>query len=223
VIALLITGLVGSLHCVGMCGGFALAVDRPGRPSWRRVASQAVFHAGKGCTYLVLGGLAGLAGAALVQAPGFRAAQAALGILAGALMVLAGLQLLGVLKDLPLGPLFGPRSPYQRAVRATMNLRGNLAPFVLGALTGVIPCPLVYAFLAHAVSTGSVLEAMGTMAILALASAPALALVAATGAVCAPHRRVAFVRFAGALVVVLGAVTLLRGLAPGLLHAHAAS
>ena len=33
---LLVTGLLGSLHCVGMCGGFVLALDRPGRVPWRR-------------------------------------------------------------------------------------------------------------------------------------------------------------------------------------------
>jgi sulfite exporter TauE/SafE len=216
--ALLATGLLGSFHCVGMCGGFVLSIDRPGRVPWRRVGAQAAFHLGKGLTYVLLGGVAGLLGAAIVRAPWFGAAQVALAALAGGLMVLAGLQLLGLLKDLPVGALFGPRSPYSRAVRGAANLRGPLAPTLLGSLAGLLPCPLVYAFLAYAASTGSVLGGMATAGLLALCSAPALAAVALTGAAVAPHVRARFVRAGGAVVVVLGLVTLARGLWPDLLH-----
>jgi sulfite exporter TauE/SafE len=201
-----------------MCGGFVLSIDRPGRVPWRRVGVQALFHAGKGATYVVLGGVVGLAGTALARAAWFGAAQAVLAVVAGVLMVLAGLQLMGRLRDLPFGALFGPGSLYARGVRGAMNLRGPLAPFLMGALTGLLPCPLVYAFLAAAVATGSLLGAMGTMALLALCSLPALALVAATGAAVAPSVRARFVRAAGVVVLVLGVVTVARGLAPGWFH-----
>lgn len=217
---LFLTGLFGSLHCVGMCGGFVLALDRPGTVPWRRLGVQGLFHLGKGMTYVVLGGLVGLLGASLVRWPGFGAAQVALSVTAGLLMVLAGLQILGWLPEARLGALFGPRSPYGRAVRAVSNLRGPVAPFALGALTGLLPCPLVYGFLAYAIGTGSLLGAMGTMALLALASAPALLLVAGTGAVLAPHVRARFIRAAGAVVVVLGVITILRGAFPEWLHGH---
>jgi sulfite exporter TauE/SafE len=220
VVPLLVTGLLGSFHCIGMCGGFVLALDRPGRVPWRRLAVQALFHSGKGCTYVVLGGLVGLLGASLVRAPWFAASQVALAIAAGVLMALAGLQLLGLLRGLPLGALFGPFSPYGRAVRSVTNLRGPLSPFLLGSLTGLLPCPLVYAFLAFAASTGSVLPAMGVMALLALCSAPALVLVGLGGALVAPHARGRLVRLAGAVVFVLGVVTVLRGAWPDALHAH---
>jgi sulfite exporter TauE/SafE len=215
---LVVTGLLGSFHCVGMCGGFVLSIDRPGRMPWRRIGAQALFHLGKGVTYVILGGVAGLAGAALVHAAWFGAAQAVLAVVAGVLMVLAGLQLMGRLKDLPLGRLFGPGSPYARAMHSVVNLRGPLAPFLLGSLTGILPCPLVYAFLAAAAATGSVLGAMGTMALLALCSLPALALVATTGAALAPTFRVRFVRVAGVVVLLLGVVTVARGLAPDWFH-----
>ncbi len=215
---LVVTGLLGSLHCVGMCGGFVLSIDRPGRLPWRRIGAQALFHAGKGLTYVLLGGVVGLAGAALVRSAWFGAAQGVLAVVAGVLMVLAGFQLLGLLREMPFGALFGPTSPYARAVRAVVNLRGPMAPFLLGSLTGFLPCPLVYAFLAAGAATGSLLGAMGVMAILAFCSLPALALVAATGAAMRPAFRARFVRAAGAVVLVLGAVTVARGIAPDALH-----
>ena len=217
-IPLLVTGLLGSLHCVGMCGGFALALGRPGRPAWSQIAVQALFLLGKASTYVLLGGLVGLAGAALVRAPGFAAAQTVLAIVAGILMVLFGLQILGVLKELPLGSLFGPESLYGRAIAAVMRARHPAAPFVFGILTGFLPCPLVYAFLAEALGTGSILGAMGVMGLLGLCTVPALALVALTGAVAAPHLRAWLIRVAGVVVIVLGVITFLRGAALDAVH-----
>jgi sulfite exporter TauE/SafE len=60
---------------------------------------------------------------------------------------------------------------------------------------------------------------MGTMALLGLASAPALLLVVLLGSLLAPRRRAPLVRAAGLVVVLLGLVTLVRGLFPHLLHA----
>lgn len=217
-IALLITGLLGSFHCVGMCGGFVLALDRPGRVPWRRLSVQGSFLLGKALTYVLLGALAGTLGAVALRAPWFVAAQALLSVVAGVLMCLAGLQLLRLLPELPVGSLFGPGSAYERAVRAVANARSPAAPFVMGSLTGLLPCPLVYAFLAAALSAGSLLGAMGTMALLGATSAPALLLVVLLGAVLSPRARGRLVRVAGVVVVLLGLVTVLRGLAPDLLH-----
>ena len=215
---LLLTGLLGSFHCVGMCGGFVLALDRPGRVPWRRIGVQAAFLLGKASTYVLLGAVAGLVGAAALRASWFPAAQTVLAVVAGLLMVAAGLQLLGWLKAFPVGSLFGPGSLYDRACRSVANARGPAAPFTMGALTGLLPCPLVYAFLAAALAAGTLLGAVGTMALLGLTSLPALVLVVLFGAMLRPALRAHAVRAAGVVVVLLGVVTALRGAFPGLLH-----
>jgi sulfite exporter TauE/SafE len=214
---LVTTGLMGSLHCVGMCGGFVLALDRPGA-RLRRFGVQALFHVGKTCTYVLLGGVVGMAGAAFVQGGWFASAQAILSVVAGAFMVLAGVQIMGVLKEWPIGSLFGPGSLYGRTFQSALNLKGPVAPFVTGALTGFLPCPLVYAFLAAALETGGVLASMGTMSILGLTSIPALVLVVWTGSKVRPATRARIVKVAGAVVLVLGLITILRGVFPDLLH-----
>jgi sulfite exporter TauE/SafE len=88
----------------------------------------------------------------------------------------------------------------------------------MGALTGLLPCPLVYSFLLHGLAAGSLLGAMGTMAVLGVTSAPALLLVVATGALVSPLLRRRIVKVAGVVVIVLGVVTLARGLFPDALH-----
>ena len=111
-------------------------------------------------------------------------------------------------------------SETRSAVIATggIEARGPAAPFALGSLTGLLPCPLVYSFLLKGLATGSVLGAMGTMAVLGFTSAPALLLVVATGALVSPLLRRRIVRVAGVVVIVLGLVTLVRGLFPDVLH-----
>lgn len=215
---LVLAGLMGSLHCVGMCSGFVLAIDRPGRALLRRVGVQALFHLGKTTTYVLLGGLAGLGGSALLRSGWFSSAQALLGVLAGVFLVLAGLQIGGWLKEWPIGSLFGPGSVYDRTFKQAMNLRSAYAPYVTGTLTGFLPCPLVYAFLAHALGAGSILPAMGTMAILGLTSLPALALVALLGARIR-LRRALMLKIAAVLLIVLGVLTLARAFGLDWLHA----
>src|SRR5262245_41948291 len=201
-----------------MCGGFSLALSRPSRGPVSRYAPVLAFLAGKACTYVLLGAVAGLFGAAVVQSGWFAPAQAVLAVLAGVLMVWAGLQIAGLVPELPLSPLFGPASPYGKAVRAVSHARGPAAPFAMGSLAGLLPCPLVYAFLAAALAAGGLLAAIGTLSILALSSAPALLLVAFAGHALSPLARRRVVRVSGAVVVLLGVVTVLRGVAPDAIH-----
>jgi sulfite exporter TauE/SafE len=218
VLALLVAGLLGSLHCVGMCGGFVLALERPSRRPWARLAAPAAFLAGKACTYVLLGGLAGVLGASLLRSGAFRAAEGVLAVVAGTLLVWAGLQIAGFVRELPVSRWFGPASWWGRSVRAVSEARGPAAPFAMGAFVGLLPCPLVYAFLAAAAGTGSLPGGMRTMAVLGLASAPALALVGLLGAAVSPLVRRRALRAAGILLVCVGAITFLRGVAPDLAH-----
>lgn len=216
--SLFVGAFLASAHCVGMCGGFVLALDRPGRRFAPRFGVQLAFLAGKASTYVLLGALAGILGGTVVRSPWFGATQAVLAVVTGVLMIWAGLQIAGLVRELPVSRFFGPRSPYGRVVRAVGNARSAAAPFALGSLAGLLPCPLVYAFLASALSTGSLLGAAGTMAVLGFASAPALLAVGFVGATLSPVARERLVRLGGLVVVVLGVVTLLRGIAPEWLH-----
>lgn len=217
-VSLFVSAFFASAHCVGMCGGFVLALDRPGRRFAPRIAVQLAFLGGKASTYVLLGALAGLLGGTVVRSPWFGATQAVLAVVTGVLMIWAGLQIAGLVHELPVSRFFGPASPYGRAVRAVGNARTAAAPFALGSLAGLLPCPLVYAFLAAALSTKSLLGGAGTMAVLGLASAPALLAVGFVGATLSPAARVRLVRGGGFVVVLLGVVTLLRGIAPEWLH-----
>ena len=55
-------GLLGSAHCVGMCGGFVVGIGL-GSKSWGgNLARQLVYSLGRVCTYILIGAMSGFAG-----------------------------------------------------------------------------------------------------------------------------------------------------------------
>jgi sulfite exporter TauE/SafE len=153
-------GLVGSLHCVGMCGPFALACS--GRPS--HVLS---WQAGKIGTYAALGAVAGVTGATL-PGPAWIPQLVSAG-----LIIWFGAAMAGLLPE-PAVHLPGLTRFASQAAR-----KGDLGSRALfGAANGLLPCGLVYAALGLAVASGD--PATGALAMIAfgLGTAPLLTTVA---------------------------------------------
>lgn len=233
-----LAGLAGSLHCVGMCGGFACALGGDPRGRGAALRRQLLYNAGRITTYAFLGSLAGLLGAALVGGPEdsgpLLLAQRLLSFVAGLLMVLVGLQFAGWLRRVHVAPLGPGGLAAAGALHSLLRTPGAGAPLALGVFNGFLPCPLVYAFLAHtaavclgdpgrAVTTGAL-----TMTAFGLGTLPALLLAWWLGSGLRTLALRSFwrrrgVQLAGAFIVLLGLVTLLRGtLAPGDHIIHAA-
>ncbi len=214
-----------SIHCVGMCGGFVLALSAPARATrLRRLVDQLALQAGKATSYAFLGALAGGLGAAFVSSAAVSFATRALALVAGLAIVAAGLTLLGLraragsdwfaarvapLLSQWLGPILAQRP------------RGS--SLVIGMAMGFLPCPLVYAGLAAAVATGSAAAGAATLAGVALGTVPALTAVALFGQALPLGARRPLARAAGVLLLVVGLVTAWRGLGSHEHHGHAAA
>jgi len=235
-------GMAGSLHCVAMCGGFACALGADPRGRAASLRRHLLYNAGRVTTYVFLGTLVGALGAALVGTPGSREplllAQRGLAFVAGALMIFIGLQFAGLswgwLRRGHGAALGLGGQALAHALQGLLKAPGPGAPLALGVFNGFLPCPLVYAFLAHtaavclsdpgrAVATGAL-----TMAAFGLGTFPALLLTGWLGQVLRPlafsplwRRR--GVQLAGVFILLLGTVTILRGtLPPGSHLIHAA-
>lgn len=204
--AVFVVGLLGSAHCVGMCGGFValLGVGAPG-PAATRLSA---YFAGKTASYVALGAVAGFAGGLLREV--LAGAQGVLGLGLGAVLVVAGFALCG---------LGWGRSPVLTRVAARLGpvigrLVGSGRPgslAALGALNGLLPCGLVYGMLATAAASGGAGRGALTMAVFGAATIPALAVAGVLGARMRPQRRLALQRVAGVLVVAMGLLTAARG------------
>ncbi|MCB9866121.1 MAG: sulfite exporter TauE/SafE family protein [Phycisphaerales bacterium] len=105
-LAMFIIGLLGSGHCVGMCGGFAMTIgtvplrvpgERP--PILPALLRQMIYSGGRLFTYGFLGAVAGLLGARLARLDlPLVGGQQILAVVAGLLMVYIGLNTLGLLR-----------------------------------------------------------------------------------------------------------------------------
>ena len=202
------TSLVGSLHCAGMCGGFVtcLAGDRCGGAP----KLHGAYHVGRGLGYVTLGAIAGLLGAGVEQSALATGREGAAPIVFGALIIIfalaTGARALGVRLPLP-----APTAA-TRFVGTTLARLRTHGPWVrggaLGLLTAFLPCGWLYAFVATAAGTGSVLGGIATMTAFWLGTVPILlGLGLGTGRILRPLRE--RLPVVGAmLLLVLGLATL---------------
>lgn len=205
--------LLGSSHCIGMCGGFALSIGMGARNSRNNLSRQSAYTLGRVCTYAFGGAVAGYAGARLSRENlPLVNTQAALCIIAGILLVLQGLWSTGVVPRLFRWSGHAAPCPAHRLFGEFLIRPGWTAAFVAGLLTGFLPCGLVYAFLALAASTSSVLLGAATMAIFGAGTAPLMMLTGLGASVLTLTVRRRVLHLAAWCVVVTGLLSVNRGL-----------
>ena len=164
-------GLLGSFHCVGMCGAIALALPGPtaGASRLRYVAGRLLYNLGRATTYATLGAGAGLLGQGLRLA----GAQQGLSIASGVLILL----LVAVPERYTAGLAgmlgFGRPLAWVKATLGRLFQRASgPAMFATGLLNGLLPCGLVYLALAGALSAPGVAGAAAYMAQFGLGTLP---------------------------------------------------
>lgn len=202
-------GLLTSLHCLGMCGGFAFTLGQAGareaHPA-QRWLRQAAYHGGRIFTYAFLGMLCGALGR---RVTGVEEAGVVLACVAGAAMVWIGLELLGVLRARSF-ELLRPLALLSSWMRAFLGRRGLTAPFLVGLANGFLPCGAILAMLAVAMAQGRAVGGALAMIGFGLGTAPALLVVSLGGERLTSIWRARLARLGGAAVVLLGCVTLWR-------------
>lgn len=204
-------GLLGSSHCVGMCGGFALLLGAGAR-GWGTVfARQLLYSAGRLFTYATIGGLLGYTGLRLVAglSPVIEV-QAWLSIAAGALLIVQGLFATGVLRRRP-GQLAARLCPAADVLKSTLAARSGLGFFLAGVATGFLPCGLLYAYFALATAAGGLWQGSAVMAAFGLGTMPLMIAAGAGGSLLSLDRRRRLLRVAAWCVVLTGGITLARG------------
>ncbi len=174
--SVLVASLLGSLHCAAMCGAFAcMASDRDGQTDLRL---QAPYQGGRLIAYLILGALAGSAGAAL-NTVGWRAGLAQAASLGMGLLLVAwgGARLLQLRRQAGHTSATTPQW-WQRMAGGWLQRVAALPPSrraaLTGLVTGLLPCGWLWVFVAVASGTGHATSGMLVMAVFWLGSVPAL-------------------------------------------------
>lgn len=178
-IAAFTIGLMGSLHCIGMCGGISSALTtavKPGaRPLTRQFIYPLLYSTGRITSYALAGAIVALLGHQFRDLLGSHG-PSLLRMFAAIMMILLGLYLSGWWQIL------------NHLERAGARLWKKLAPFTrhlipvdrpakalaLGMLWGWLPCGLVYSALAWSVGADSILHGALLMLCFGLGTLPAM-------------------------------------------------
>jgi len=201
-------------HCIGMCGGIVIAYSsRKIDTQWSGLMqgfAHLVYSFGRITTYVMLGAIFGAIGG-VAQFNGYT--TAALTIIAGLFMILAGLSLLGKLEFLTkLEHSFSGSKWYQDAFRQVLRSKSLYSFYILGLLNGLLPCGLVYFFAVTAASTGSPLWGALVMFIFGLSTIPALfSLGFFTQLLTKSSLRKLMMNIASIIVILFGLYTIYRG------------
>jgi uncharacterized protein len=221
-------GLLGSAHCLGMCGGFALLIGAPSRSWSTNLSRQMVYSGGRIFSYCSFGAAVGYGGLRLADGLGdFVNVQAIIAIAAGVLLVGQGLISTGTLRyaarllhRLSLKRTFEGRVANQAGlgclmggvVGAFLRDRRWSHVFLAGVFTGLLPCGLVYAYVALAASTSNLFAGMATMAAFGVGTMPMMILAGTGSKLLSLTGRRRLLYIAAWCVVLTGALSMARGI-----------
>ena len=205
-------GLLGSAHCIGMCGPLAVALSASTPQANNLLHRQLIFSLGRVFTYGFCGAVAGLGGAWLATGSrGFVWSQAWLAILAGVVLILMGLVTVGLVPKPTTRLLSGVPCGAATWLKTFLTSSGWTGPLLAGVFTGFIPCGLVYAFLLKAGSSGSVWLGWLTMVAFGLGTIPLMMVVGYSGRFLSATSRSRLFQVAAWCIVLTGAISIARG------------
>lgn len=204
-----LAGLLGSGHCIGMCGGLVCAFFLRMGEGTRGAFTYAAYHGARVLVYVMVGVLAGMLGLVLTSTGIVGKTQAILQIVAGLVVILLGFDILGVspwrmkLNLLPTAWLHG-------AVRLA-GTRPLAGAFTGGLVNGLMPCSLTLAMAVKATTAEGPLDGGLLMLAFGLGTLPSMLLVSVLLARLGATRRAQLLKVAALFVIALGAATVWQG------------
>lgn len=219
-LSVLVAALAGSPHCAGMCGAFAWMAGGPEEakgPRGRGAEGMMAYHAARLAAYALLGAAAGLLGHGVNSLGSVSVAVRGAGIV----MVASGTAGLLAAAGVPLPRVMLPTGRVMIALASRLRTLPRARAVALGAASALLPCGLLYTFVAVAAGTGSPIT--GSLIMLAFWAGTVPAFVVLAGAA----RRLvpaSAMRVVTSIVLLVAGVLTIAGRMPGAsLHAHGLS
>ncbi len=177
-LAIFLTGLLGGVHCVGMCGGIvaAFSLQLPG--SGPRLSYHLAANLGRLTSYVIAGLIAGALGSTSAFLSQLFPAEKILYVLANLVLIALGLHLAGIWSGVLVLEAAGGGvwKRLQPLFKKWVPIRSVPQAFAAGMVWGWLPCGLVYSVLIAALASGSALQGGLTMLAFGLGTLPNLLL-----------------------------------------------
>lgn len=202
-------GLLGSLHCVGMCGPIALSLPYQGSQRVYAAGNVLLYNLGRVATYSLLGIIIGMVGRGFFLA-GF---QSYMSIGLGLLLLAIALFSINVESRLLQIPLMqGLNAWVKKQLGKLLRQRGPGRLFLIGLLNGLLPCGLVYMAIAGALAAGSIFDSALYMSLFGIGTIPLMMATALAGQFIKLQWRTRLRRLVPAFLVAFAVLFILRGL-----------
>ena len=208
-----ILGLMGSLHCIGMCGpiAFMLPVDRTN--NYKKFGQIFIYHFGRLLAYGTIGLVFGLLGKGLYV----FGIQQKLSIAIGVLMIIVVLIPFKIFSKYNLSkPLFKVITGIKNRLGQELKKKRPDTFLTIGFLNGFLPCGLVYMALFGAVAMGSPREGSLYMILFGAGTIPLMTSAIYFSGFLKGTARQKVQKLIPVFVIIVGALFILRGMGLGI-------
>ena len=212
-ISALVLGLLGSFHCIGMCGpiAFMLPVDR--KNSFRKAGQVFVYHFGRILSYSLLGLLFGWIGKGLYLFGMQQWLSVAIGILMIVVVLLPKKIWNRINASKPISKLL---FKVKSSLGSALKKKTSDTFLTIGFLNGFLPCGLVYMAVFGAIAMGTAAEGSLYMALFGLGTIPLMTAAVYLGSVITNTVKQRIRKSIPVFVVLIGCLFVLRGMGLGI-------
>lgn len=212
-VSALLLGLMGSLHCVGMCGpiAFMLPVDR--QNPLKKAGQITLYHIGRLLSYGLIGLVFGLLGKGLYV----FGMQQKLSIAIGVLMILVVLIPAKTFAKYNFSkPVYKIISKVKSRLGQELKKKTPDTFLTIGVLNGFLPCGLVYMALFAAIAMGDVAQGSLYMILFGLGTIPLMTSAVYFSGFLKGGAKKRIQKLIPVFVVIMGMLFILRGLGLGI-------
>jgi uncharacterized protein len=210
-----IIGLLGSLHCIGMCGPIAFALPSGTFRSFRFFAGRIIYNLGRVVTYSLFGLIFGLIGRNLAVVGLQRWVSIISGVVIIIIVLIPTASKSKIISILP----FGAFTTKIKTAFGNLFKKGSLFSMLLiGIVNGFLPCGFVYVGIAGALASGDTLTGVLYMAMFGFGTIPVMLATSLAGNFVSLGVRQKLTKIVPVLAVLLALIFILRGMNLGIMY-----
>lgn len=206
-------GLLGSFHCIAMCGPIALSIPAESLSKWTFIKGRLLYNSGRIISYSFLGLIFGFLGSRINLFGMQQGLTISVGILILMSVILTVTGRNSVLKNAYFNKII---SAYKNQFSKLFRKKSKPVFLLFGIMNGFLPCGFVYIALSGAMVTGDVLQGSFYMMLFGIGTVPVMLSVSLFGNYVNSNIRSRITKFNLVLAVLLACMFILRGLNLGI-------
>lgn len=209
----LVLGLMGSFHCIGMCGPIAFMLPVDHKKPAKKLFQVFLYHLGRLMAYGTIGLVFGFLGKGLYV----FGLQQKLSILIGAIMILLVLIPNKTLNKYNFSkPIYAVLAKVKNQLGKELKKKSPDTFLTIGFLNGFLPCGLVYMAVFGSIATANPWSGALFMVLFGMGTIPLMTTAVYFGSMLKGAAKRSVQRFIPVFVILIGLLFILRGMGLGI-------